>query len=218
MQKIDTSKQIFIQTKNKINKFIEENKREPEIKDFNTVDYLPSARMIRYHFGSVRLLRETLGLSKITYHSQGAKSKQMKEIGQRARKYEKQIYDILRKKYHDINSIKITVERELEYSRYGIETPETKAIRSDVAIVNRETNHIIFFDFFYPSTINTFKGCVRVKRNKLRKYMPDMGVHTYENIFVCINPEFNQDQIDTFKMDTTGFEIQSFDTFKQKFF
>lgn len=218
MQKINTGSQKFINTRKAIERFVLEYNREPELNDFNIVDYLPSVRTIQRSFGGVKLLRETLGLKKTMYRSLSLKSKKGTEVNIRSQKYEKEIYEILYKKYHDINSIKFTVERELEYARYGKETPTTKAIRSDVAIVNRQNNHIIFFDFFYPSTITTFKGCVRIKRNKIRKHMPDLSAYTYEHIFVCINPEFTQDQIDLFKMDIKGFELQSFDTFKQKFF
>lgn len=187
-----TPKQIKYKTQ--VTKFIAINRREPTVGDFNKESLLPSVKTIQRHFGSLTAFRQQMGY-RHNYKNFEKHSKKFKEANRRAQQYEKELYEALYEKYHDTDSNKISVYRELEYHTYHTGPEPSEYIRSDVALVDRETNHIVFVDFFYASDIRSAGGCIRIKTNKIKKNPFTTHGYTYEIVFVCTNEAITQDMI-----------------------
>ena len=73
-------------------------------------------------------------------------------------------------------------------------------------------------DFFFPLNMRSYSSCVRSKRKKLHDHPISLFGKTGEVIFVCVNENISQDDIDKDKTNKKGVTVLSFDTFKQKFF
>lgn len=206
-----------LRLKEGIDRFIKENKREPRSYDFDDTDYLPSSKTIRRKFGGLKKIREKFGLTTIDFTSGPTRSKTAKDSSERAQKYEKELYELLVKKHHDIHGIKKTVERELEYNTYSGLVTDKKEIRSDSAIVDRVKKHIIFIDFFYATDIRSLYSCVGIKRRKIEKDFVKPYDYTYEQYFVCVNPAIVQEDLDKRNINTGGAKLVSVATFANLF-
>lgn len=207
----------IINLKEGINRFIKENNREPRSFDFDDTEYLPSSKTIQRKFGGLKKMREKFGLNTINFTSGPIRSKTARASKTHAQKYEKELYGLLFKKYHDINGIQKTVERELEYNTYSGLVLDKKEIRSDSAIVDRIKKHIIFIDFFYANDIRSLYSCVGSKRRKIARDFVKPEVYTYESYFVCVNPSITQEDINKRTISTGEAKLISMSTFTNLF-
>jgi hypothetical protein len=121
-------------------------------------------------------------------------------------------------KHHNQKTFNPAVIRQFAYQQWIPDDKYYENIRCDVAISYRDPSHIILIDFFYPSDMHSFGGCVRSKVNKLKKSPPSLGLYdcTYEVVFVCVNPDIGQEQITEATRGLRGFTVQSLATFKEK--
>ena len=205
----------FIQAKTQVEDFIKETGREPLTNDFRFNKSLPCLKTIQRHFGGLEKFRTDIGM-KITNYKRGrTQCRRSRRIVSKAKKYEKEMYKKIFAKYHK-NDCSIDVDTQLPYQIHG-DVPGKNDRRSDIGITDRVKKHIIFIDFFYPSTEESFGGCIRIKRKKLRDHPPIIKNYTYEILFVCMNPEFTQKIIDGFKIKTDGYPILSIQEFNKKF-
>jgi len=207
----------FLELEEAINKFITKNNREPTAIDFNEDDTLPSIRTLQRKYGGIKKIRETLGLKYIDHRMGTPRSITAAAAANRSTAYEKEMFEKLSAKYHDNTGVKKTVEKEVEYQQYGETFCNKVDIRSDVAIIDRENNHIIFFDFFFPTSRSSFGGCVRTKKKKLRDNPVTITNYTYEIIFVCVNNEFTTGDVKEMKINRDGFTLLSHDEFTERF-
>lgn len=203
--------------KDLINRFIKENNREPKAIDFDSTEYLPSARNIQRRWGGLQNLRKILGLSVINHSAGKERGKTMKGSMRRSKEYEDKLHNELYIKYHNHLTMSKTVERELEYHQYADNAFNLPSIRSDSAIIDRDNNHIICFDYFYPQTIQSLQSCVRAKRKKFIESGITYSNKTFENIFVCVNPQFTQEKLDKMNIKRGGYQLLSLETFREKF-
>jgi hypothetical protein len=197
--------------------FIKTNGREPHYKDFTTQNNLPSIRQIQRRFGGLPELRKDLGLT-ILDHTKGTIRSQMaKKIQENCSKYEAELINKLFKKHHDPIDFNKTVTRHYAYQQYLPDKGHYVNIASDVGLTDRVAKHVILIDFFFPTDMHSFGGCVRSKRKKLRDHPVSLFNCTHEVLFVCVNPDISQDTIDTTGINTDGITVLSLDTFKQRF-
>jgi len=148
--------------------------REPTYLDFNENKKLPHSRTIQRTYGGLISFRKLLGL-KITDYTKGeARSKLSKNLSQTNKKEELEFYKIMVKKYGRENVLK----QPYLFSE--------SAHRADIGLYKDDYFYLI--DIFNPKTVDSFKGCVRVKNNKLKDKTVDMypGLKI-RHIFVCMN-------------------------------
>jgi hypothetical protein len=198
--------------------FIQANGYEPTAKHFDMSPDLPGSRYIQRNYGGLKEFRQALGAS-IPDHTKGASRKATaKVVTERAREYEKALCNGLMEKHHNQKTFNPAVIRQFAYQQWIPDDKYYENIRCDVAISYRDPSHIILIDFFYPSDMHYFGGCVRSKVNKLKKSPPSLGLYdcTYEVVFVCVNPDIGQEQITEATRGLRGFTVQSLATFKEK--
>lgn len=200
-----------------ITKLKDELKREPTIQEIDQCDYTPSARQIQRRWGGIKGLRLSAGFQTNDHTKGDTRSNLAKIINDRANKYHLKYVDKLFKKYHDKNGTTTSVIREFAYQQWLPADGYYKNIACDVAIDDRPNSHITLIDFFYPQDTYSFGGCVRMKRSKLNKNPISLYDCTYSVVFVCMNPAFNQDVIDTHSSNKDDIKILSLKTFEDKF-
>lgn len=186
-------------------KLTQELGHEPTVFEVDACEYLPPSRTIQRRMGGLQELRRLTGQSVIN-HTQGAtRSAKADVINKRAKRYEAELYNLIRKKYHDISGTTTFVTREWSWQQALPDGREYSNTRCDVCIDNRETGHHIVIDFFYPESEHSLGGCVRAKQKKLRDNpVALLEGATHEVMFVCVNPDFHQDDIknkDTYSLE-----------------
>ena len=168
---------------------------EPTAFEVNDCPHLPPSRTIQRRLGGLRGLRRLTGFSIIDHTTGATRAAKSNMVNKRAKKYEKELYNLIHDKFHDKTGATTYVTREWAYQQWLPKEKEYSNTRSDVCIDNRETGHHILIDFFYPETEHTLGGCVRAKRKKLRDNpVALLEGATHEVMFVCVNPA----------LDTTG--------------
>ena len=197
------------------NNFIRTNEHEPTAIDFDNDPTLPGARYIQRNYGGLRNLRKELGSAIIDHTTGETRKKAAKAANERCKLYEAELSNAIYKKLHDQQTFNPAVIRQFAYQQYIEKTDDYENISCDVAISYRDPSHVILIDFFYPSTIHSLSGCVRSKTSKLRRNPPKPNLYdcTHEVVFVCVNPDFNQDTIDSHTTNC-DFTVQSLATFK----
>ena len=187
--------------------------REPSAQDIAKCADLPAIRTIDRLYGGLQPLREKLGFEVID-HTKGSTRKRMaKKINDRADSYEADIINDLFIKHHDINGLKTQIIRHYAYQQWLPDKKHYTNIMSDVGIVDNVKNHVTLIDFFYPESMSTFGGCVRSKRDKLRKHPVSLYDCTHEVIFVCVSPDVSQEIIDKDNSDKGEIKVISLATF-----
>ena len=133
----------------------------------------------------------------------------------RADEYESDLYHKLHAKYHDISGTTTYVIREFAYQQYVEDGDWYKNIKSDVAIDDRQKQHITLIDFFYAKDMHSYEGSVRFKKNKIKKNPVQLFNSTHECVLVCVNPKISRDMMRVIKED--GFTLLSHDEFTERF-
>lgn len=185
----------------------------PKATDYTKENLLPDARTLQRKFGGLKKIRQIIQPEGETDYTKGkTRSNKALETMIRSQKYEHELYLLLQNKYNK-PSQNIFVEREPVLTRPDFEI-NFGYKRADIAIHNysgdeKETQ---FIDFFYPSNEYSFKGCVRHKYNKIKDLAYNINI-----IYVCVNPEFTQEKIDSFYRPKNCPPILSLDSFKHNF-
>lgn len=190
-----------------IKRFIEENGHEPTAQEIDKCDYLPSARQIQRKSGGLQTLRKKMGLSTIDHTSGATRIKKVKEINERSNAYEAKVINDLFTKHHDSKNFSKTITRQFAYQQWLPDEGYYKNISCDVAIDDRVKNHMTLIDFFYPSDMASFGGCIRAKLAKLRKHPVSLYNCTYTVLFVCMNEDITAE--DMAKVPSANREIET---------
>lgn len=198
-----------------IKKFKEENNREPTAQDFDADPSLPSARQVQRRFGGLAAVREAAGMEVKNFTTGTTRAKVAKQSLDQSKKYEKELYERLHKKYHDTSGTTTYVTREWAWQQWLPEGQYYSNTRCDVCIDDRRTGHHIIVDFFYAKDMDSVYGSVRIK-NKKYEHNPVslLDGATHEVLFVCINPAITQDQLSPVGSAAT---LLSYEKFVEKF-
>jgi hypothetical protein len=205
----------FGSLKQRVEHFIKLEGREPTYRDFDSTGYLPSSRTIQRNWGGLKKVRADLGMKETDYTAGSVRTTTAKAIGERCAAYEKKIINKLFDLHHDSDKFTKTVVRHFAYQQWVPDEKYYANIACDVGITNRETDHVTLIDFFYPKDWDSFGGCVRSKKAKLKKHPISLYDCTHDVVFVCVNPEMDQDTIDNVYCVSNSPEItvQSLETF-----
>lgn len=137
---------------------------------------LPSARQIQRSFGGLVELRETLVLNGPTNFTKGEySSERARTINNRSNRLEKEVYDLLVKRFGQI-----CVHREFFFT-------DDRRRRTDFFVYSKDGNFSI--DTFYPKDKYNFAGCLN---SKMRTYDRELE---YPVIFLMMNSEMEEDEI-----------------------
>ena len=130
--------------------------RYPTAPEINLDIHLPNTRYIERHFGGVVKLRQILGFDVVDF-SQGQPREFARQTLKRANKSINELYQLL-----VINFGKMRVHREfmIDYTN--------NMRRCDFYIFLKEKEPLIV-ECFYPTTFQTFTGCLNLKQKKYQK-------------------------------------------------
>lgn len=84
-------------------KFYEENGRWPEHFDLANYPYLPTEKTLQRKFGGIIKIRSQLGIhgDNLDHRKGEIRSNMMKKVGERGMMYEKMVYKVLMKRFHE---------------------------------------------------------------------------------------------------------------------
>ena len=152
--------------------------RFPYALEIDSYPLLPSSRQIQRKFGGLKELRKLLGFPENELdHSRGnTRSGLAKMIGKRGKGFEKDVYELLVNKFGEIY-----VHQQKPFNNY----------ESRIDFLVYAKGYKFGIDVFYPTNMHNLVGCVNVKE----KTYNNPG---FEVIFLSINPELKQPQIDLF--------------------
>ena len=202
--------------KEMINLFYQKNNRYPTVLEFNHKNLLPSARLIQRNYGGVQKFRELMDLEVINYTKGQPRIDTMKIISKRAKDYEQELYILLYNKFHKPKE-GFVVEREPVISGVDPENDVYGYKRADVGINNfnvprDKQKKSTYIDFFYASTKESLFGCVNIKNKKIKGIVPLKDI-----IYVSINPEFSQEDINSFTLPKKSPRVLSREEFMKEF-
>lgn len=191
---------------------------EPTLKEIDACDKLPSVRQIQRLYGGVIKLRKELNFDEPNHTAGPTRQAKAAEINALAAKYEAELYNELHKKLHDKTGATTYVIRQYAYQQWHEDESYYSNTLFDVAIDDRQKNHVTLIDFFYPSDLNSFAGCIRAKKKKLMDFPVALYDCTYEVLFVCANPKFHQSDVDRMvcvkNIKESGIKVMALNTFK----
>lgn len=178
--------------------FYKLNNRYPSALEVDDYPLLPSSRQIQRRFGGLKELRKLLGFSEedLDYTKGQARSDVAKIIGERGRKFEKEIYSILVKRFGEI-----CVHQQKPFNNYKN--------RADFFIYAQDYKFGV--DVFYPKDLHSFVCCVNIKEKTYNGSDFDM-------ILLPINPDISQSLISNFisrRKNNTSHNVMSFEEFKK---
>ena len=185
----------------------------PSSLDFDNKNLLPSAKTIQRKFGSLKKFREMMGLEVTNYTTGDTRRKMIKVTHDRARKYEYELFSKLTLKHHNPRK-GVVVQREPVISQHDEENGVYGYRRADIGI-NRFFSDGVktqYIDFFHSSTKQSVQSCVRVKLNKIENLLNEDDI-----IFVSVNPDYSQEDIDKFVPKTVKVKVLAYQTFIKKF-
>ena len=165
--------------KESVQRFINENHREPTALDYDSVEYLPSSRTLQRNFGGLSKFRELIGLKTKNFTTGKARAKKAKQSMDDCLEDETRLFKLLQEKY----------------SRKNVSSPvrifSNRGYTADIRIDMDEENTIYLVDIFKPNTVHSFKGCIRMKN---RKYLLDEEIsftrdkgEKIQFLYVCVN-------------------------------
>lgn len=187
--------------------------KEPTIQEIDKEPTLPTARQIQRMFGGVKQLRMKAGFD-IDDHTKGTARQTTAAMTQKqCSKYEARLVNQLFIKHHDSQEFTKTVTRQFAYQQWLPNENCYINISSDVGITDRVKGHVTLVDFFYPQDMHSFGGCVRSKRKKLKDHPVSLYDCTHDVLFVCVNPDITQSQIDADGTKKEGVKVMSLDEF-----
>ena len=196
-----------------VTQFIKANDKEPTAKDFKSSNNLPTARQIQRRFGGLKEIRHQLGLS-IKDHTTGlTRSIKAKQCLHTSRLQEADLFNQLYKKYHNTSGTGFYVTRQFAYQQFDEKLLTYHNITTDICIDDRVKKHHILIDLFNPQDIESAQGCVRVKKNKIKEHPVSLFNSTHEVLFLCMNPELDQEVLDTRITKSKLFKVISLDNF-----
>lgn len=187
---------------------------EPTAQEIDKEPSLPTSRQIQRRHGGLRRLREEAGL-KIIDHTAGEKGREKAIYNlKNSKKYEKDLYNKLVRKYHDPSGITTYVTRQFAWQQWLPEEGYYANTNADVAIDDRVKKHVILIDFFYAQDVYSLDGCVSIKKRKYEKNPVKLfGDSTHEIIFVCVNDKIKNIK----KAKKEGYSVLLFDEFEERF-
>lgn len=159
-----------------IERFITEKGHEPTALDFDSTDYLPSARTIQRKYGGLPKFRSQLGLNTMDFTKGSVRAKKAKQSMDDCLIDETELYKLLVKKY----GVKNVSTPARIFANCGM----TADFRLDIG------NTIYLIDVFKPNSTHSFKGCVAIKNKKYLKDEESMYTgYNIEFIYVCVNED-----------------------------
>lgn len=161
-----------------LERFKMEHGRYPHAREFDAVDYLPTARQIQRKYGGLPALRTTLKLEGVVNFTKGqTRSATAKESFLRSYAYEELFYDFL---------ISIIPE-EFVHEQKRIRPSN---VNCDFFIYNKANRaSSIVIDVFYAETLFNLGGIVNIKKKRYA------GIQ-YKTYFVSIGEKFSQEEIE----------------------
>jgi len=161
-------------------RFFEEHGRYPTATEIDSYRYLPSARSIERSFGGLVALRKQLGLGQEhDFRSGSHSSKRAHLINARAHNVEREVYDFLLARFG-----KEFVHREYFFT-------DDHRTRADFFVYDSGKGFCV--DVFYPNSLRNLTGCLNIK---LQKYAGSAHLLPYPLIFLQMNGELSQEQLD----------------------
>jgi hypothetical protein len=162
---------------NAFNKFKDENGRFPSTIDMDNSEYLPTSRTILRKFGSIKVLREMIGLEGLELDMRTGEQKRslLSILNDNGMKSENILYEELLKHYEPMQ-----IHRQEPY------TDMIKNLsRSDFGIYDGDRH--FYIDTFVPRHLQSLIGCANLKLNKFKKYNIDAEIY-----LVIANTEMNE--------------------------
>jgi hypothetical protein len=182
-----------------IKRFIEINKRFPKAQEFDSFDYLPSARSVQRSFGGLLDLKKELGIIE-DYHRGTYRSEIAFRINSRSLNIETDLGTFLDSEFGEV-----CVHRERRAS------PENKE-RLDFVVYTKEGRFGV--DVFYASNTHSLKGCLLIKSKKYLNFSDPL-------FFVSANKGISQEEINFIvsqKISPMGISVEALtmDEFKSR--
>ena len=167
--------------KSGLERFFKEYGRYPTATEFDEYAYLPRAKTAERKFGGLVALRKQLGLETAHDLRSGAHRSNLAElIGKRAHTEEQKVYDFLTKRFG-----REFVHREYFYT-------DDHRTRADFFVY--DNTHGFCVDVFYARSLRNVSGCLNIK---LKKYANVAAFMSYPIVFLQVNPEISQMDLDT---------------------
>ncbi|MEK7601774.1 MAG: hypothetical protein AAB480_04555 [Patescibacteria group bacterium] len=167
--------------KNGLERFFKEYGRYPTATEFDEYAYLPRAKTAERKFGGLVALRKKLGLETTHDLRLGAyRSDLAQHISKRAHVEEQKVYDFLIKRFG-----REFVHREYFYT-------DDHRTRADFFVYDNTDGFCV--DVFYAQSLRNVSGCLNIK---LKKYANVAEFMTYPIVFLQVNPDISQIDLDT---------------------
>lgn len=178
--------------------FYKLNKRYPSALEIDKHPLLPSSRQVQRKFGGLKELRRLLGLpdEDLDYTKGQKRSIMAKIIGERGKNFEKEVNDLLVKRFGEI-----FVHQQKPFNNY----------KNRVDFFIYAQDHKFGVDVFYPKDLHSFVCCVNIKEKTY------IGLD-FNMIFLSINPEINQSLINKFvsrRKNNTPHNVMDLNEFKK---
>ena len=185
------SKEIWTEEKIKVGfmRFYNEHDRLPRSHEIDSVDYLPSSRLIQKKFDGLEKLRAKLGFTDTHFGKGDFRSVIAHKVNIMGYNYERELEQLL---YTQFGEVFVHSEKMLGTSKG----------RVDFFVYSPNGNFAI--DIFYSGTMRTLQSNVNIKVNKYSKL-------TEKIYLVSANNEINQDSLDSYvrtKTNTLPLNIQ----------
>lgn len=167
--------------KNGLARFFKEYGRYPTATEFDEYAYLPRAKTAERKYGGLVALRKKLGLQTAHDLRSGTHRSNLAElIGKRAHTEEQKVYDFLKKRFG-----REFVHREYFYT-------DDHRTRADFFVYDNTRGFCV--DVFYAQSLRNVSGCLNIK---LKKYANVAEFMSYPIVFLQVNPDISQIELDT---------------------
>ena len=167
----------------KIEIFFNTNDRYPGAKDFDTTDYLPSARYIQRHWGGVVKVKESLSIEETDKRKGKTRRDLVKKINNRNDKIKAKLQTEFNEKLGERNV------------KHPFTPYDDTKMRIDYLIYHPTKDEAIGFELFYPADRDSFNGCLNIKKHK-GQYLDTTIKSNKSFYYVVTNPNITQDDID----------------------
>ena len=156
-----------------INRFKNENGREPTALDFDSTDYLPSSRSIQRLYGGLKAFRTEHNMETVDFTKGDARRIKATKSTADATKIETELFIRLIAKYGQ-NKVS-SPSKVFQWSN----------ITADFRIYHRNKTYLV--DVFMPNSKHSFAGCVRSKNAKYLQPLDSFYLNPVEILYVCLN-------------------------------
>lgn len=156
--------------------FMLKNGRLPRAHEIDTLENLPSSRLIQRKFGGLESLRKELGFEDSHFGKGKFRSIIANDVNGRGRKSELDLEDYLVEHFGEVF---VHSEKMLEDSK----------VRVDFYVYNPDDNFAV--DIFYADTMRTLQSNVNIKVKKYTR-------HTTKIYLVSANTSITQDNLDRY--------------------